>query len=77
MKNYNDLDSRGKFIRSCVCVPICWAIIAALWIWLPTHFTLGMRLIIELVVVSVICVPLGIWQLVSTYKAYMNDKNGY
>lgn len=77
MKNYQDLDSKGKFIRTCIFVPICWAIIVALWVFLPMHFKLGTRLIIELVIVSVIAVPLGIWQLVSTYRAYINDRDGY
>lgn len=77
MRSYSDLSPKGKFIRTCIAVPVCWGILIALWVWLQAHFRLGTRLIIELVIASVLAVPLGIRQLVSTYRAYINDRDGY
>ena len=41
--NYEKLSPKGKFIRTCICVPILLALLfGTLW-FLATHFTLGPR----------------------------------
>lgn len=73
MKNYNDLTPKGKFIRTAICVPIFWACLIAVWVFLSTYFILGIGAIVKLVVASVVIVMVSIWQLVTTYQAWKRD----
>ncbi len=71
--NYNDLSPKGKFIRSCVYVPLFLLLLFGFFIYLSAHFTLSGRFIIKYIVVSVISVFVGIAQLVGTYIAWKRD----
>ncbi len=77
MQNYNDLSPKGKFIRSCICVPIFWLMTWGLWAFVKAHFILSTGFVIKYAVAALVIAVVGIYQLVSTYKAYKNDKDGY
>ncbi len=75
--NYEKLSPKGKFIRTCICVPILLALLfGTLW-FLATHFTLGPRFIIKASVAVVLCVAVAVWQLITTYKAWKDDEGYY
>lgn len=77
MKDYNELTPKGKFIRSCICVPIFLLLTWGIWAFAKSHFILGTGFVIKYIVAAVIIVLLSIYQLVSTYIAYKNDRDGY
>ena len=77
MTNYNDLPPKGKFIRTCIAFPVCIVLLILTWFLLNRWFLLGTGFIIKYIIVCIITVAVGIWQLVTTYQAYKNDRDGY
>ena len=75
--NYENLSPKGKFIRTCICVPIMLILLIGTLAFLATHFMLSGRFIIKASVAVVICIALSVWQLVTTYKAWKDDEGYY
>ena len=63
--NYEKLSPKGKFIRTCICVPILFILLfGSLW-FCATHFTLGAGFIIK----ASIGVVLLVWYYIAWYRA--------
>lgn len=75
MKNYNDLDGRGKFIRTVWFLAVTVMICIGLWYVLLTWFTMSRGFFVKLVVGIVLIAVVGTWQLVTTYRAWQSEKN--
>ena len=77
MKNYNDLDAKGKFIRSVICVPVFLLILILCGVFFAKFFTLSGSWIVKYAIVAAITVALSVYQLASTYIAWKRDEDQY
>jgi len=77
MKAYQDLDTKGKFIRTCIAVSVCWALLTGIRVFCSQHFILGTGWIIKFAAAAVIIVIVSIWQLITTYLKWKDDENNY
>lgn len=77
MKAYQDLTPKEKFVRTCIIVPISFAILIGIWAFCTAHFTLGTSWIVKFAVCTVIIAIVSVWQLITTYKAWKDDENNY
>ena len=77
MKAYQELDPKGKFIRTCIAVPVSWSLMIGIRLFCSQHFILGTGWIIKFAAAAVIIVIVSIWQLITTYLKWKDDENNY
>ena len=77
MRSYHDLTPKEKFIRTCIAVPVCWALMTGIRVFCSQHFILGTGWIIKFAAAAVIIVILSFWQIITTYLKWKDDENNY
>ena len=77
MKNYNDLDARGKFIRTVWFSAVCIVLFGLIWWFVTVKCTMSTGFFVKLVLGTVICAAVMVWQIVTTYRAWQKDKNDW
>ncbi len=73
--NYNDLTPKGKFIRTCICVPILLALLIAIPFWLSSFVQFTTGFLIKYAIIVVISVIIAVAQLIMTYKAWKDHES--
>lgn len=74
MRSYHDLTPKEIFIRTCIAVPVCWALMTGILVFCSQHFILGTGWIIKFAAAAV---TVSIWQIITTYLKWKDDENNY